>query len=476
MTSLCPVRRQFRRWRETGTGKTPADDQGGGLGSAGESGEPAGTHTPGPVRVLIAVVLTAYCAAVVAAAVLAPPRAGQLPLALMLVAGSGVIVEVTRRLREPDCGVIRDVYAIFDLPCAVLLTPLWALVVPLPRAAWTQLRVRQGPDGRRGRLHRRAYSAAATGLGYALVSVVFHGSVHALGPGFAAGTGGKAVCWALLACGCGMLRAAGDVLVLVAIKGSLPRTRTRMLAELIGPEAARANGAELALGTLAALAASWSWMLVALTAPLVWVMQVSVRHPDLLRRATTDSKTALLNDEAWRDAAAAEVRRARQDRAPLAVMIMDIDHFKLVNDVHGHLAGDSVLAAVAATARAAARSGDLAGRIGGEEFGFVLPRTSAAEAAEVAQRLRMMVPRTVIPPPAPGVSVPSRVTVSIGIAAGWHPGWDLNSYLARADAALYCAKRHGRDEVWMDTGPEPRPVPELSGVPSGQGPVIPVSG
>jgi hypothetical protein len=306
------------------------------------------------VRLLVSVVLAGYCAAAAVAAVLTPPTASQLPLATVLIAGGGILVEVTRRLGEPVSGVIRDVYGMVDLPTAVLLGPLWALIVPVPRAVWIQLRVR------RGVVVRRAYSAAATGLGYALVAVVFRSSINILGPGSSPGVGSRAVCWALLAAGSGVLRLAGDVLVLGAIRLSMPETR--MLPELFGAEATRANVAELAMGTLAAFVAACCWVLVALAAPLVWAMQTGLRHNDLVRQASTDSKTGVMNDRAWRRAAAAEIERAQRDGSPIAVAVMDIDHFKLVNDTHGHLAGDSVLAAVAAAARTAIRSRDLRSR------------------------------------------------------------------------------------------------------------------
>jgi diguanylate cyclase (GGDEF)-like protein len=409
------------------------------------------------VRLLVSVVLAGYCAAAAVAAVLTPPTASQLPLATVLIAGGGILVEVTRRLGEPVSGVIRDVYGMVDLPTAVLLGPLWALIVPVPRAVWIQLRVR------RGVVVRRAYSAAATGLGYALVAVVFRSSVNILGPGSSPGVGSRAVCWALLAAGSGVLRLAGDVLVLGAIRLSMPETR--MLPELFGAEATRANVAELAMGTLAAFVAACCWVLVALAAPLVWAMQTGLRHNDLVRQASTDSKTGVMNDRAWRRVAAAEIERAQRDGSPIAVAVMDIDHFKLVNDTHGHLAGDSVLAAVAAAARTAIRSRDLIGRIGGEEFGVVFPRTNAWEAAEVAQRLRLTIPMTVIPPSSPQATAPPGITVSVGVVAAQGRAWDLNGYIARADIALYEAKHHGRNEVWIvrdEGGSEaPRPRPAL---------------
>jgi diguanylate cyclase (GGDEF)-like protein len=390
--------------------------------------------------VLVALAAAAYAAALGVAAAVTAVRPGQLGLFGLLVACGAAAVEVTRRTGEPT-GVTRDVYAVWDLPAAVLLPPLYALLAPVPRMALTQLRVRHGI------LHRRVYSAAAVGLAYAAASLAFHAAAPVLlGPDAGAGTGRRALLWTVLAAGCGLLRLViNDSLVLTAVKGSAPQTR--LLPEITGAEAVHGNVAELALGTLAAFAAAHSVLAVLWAVPLVISLQRSLRHAQLVREARTDGKTGLLNDTAWRREAAGEVARAARTRTPVAVGILDIDHFKAVNDTHGHLAGDAVLAAVAAATRALLRDYDLVGRVGGEEFAFVLPHTPPGEAAEVAQRLRAAIPRIPIPRPDPGTTVPSGVTVSIGVAAADQPRGDLAAYLALADRALYAAKRQGRDRV-----------------------------
>ena len=107
--------------------------------------------------------------------------------------------------------------------------------------------------------------------------------------------------------------------------------------------------------------------------PLVIPLQRSLRHAQLVAEARIDAKTGLLNDRTWRRQAEGEVARAVRTRAPVAVGILDIDHFKRVNDTYGHPAGDAVLAAVAAAMRATLRGYDVIGRTGGEEFAFILP-------------------------------------------------------------------------------------------------------
>ena len=112
------------------------------------------------------------------------------------------------------------------------------------------------------------------------------------------------------------------------------------------------------------------------------------RHAQLVSASRIDSKTGLLNAATWQREAAIEITRATRKHTPVAVAILHVDHFKKVNDTYGHLAGDAVLAAIAATARALLREYDIIGRFGGEEFAIILPHTNVAEATPVTERLR----------------------------------------------------------------------------------------
>ena len=173
------------------------------------------------------------------------------------------------------------------------------------------------------------------------------------------------------------------------------------------------------------------------------------------------ARPGLLNDKTWRRQAAAEVARAARTRTPVAIGIIDIDHFKKVNDAYGHPAGDAVLAAVAAAVTVLLRDYDVIGRVGGEEFGFVLPNSPLLEAVEVAERLREKIPQIARHRDGSGQATP-RVTVSIGIATVARPGGDLGSYYSLADQALYAAKQNGRDAVWVvqaDQAADPKPRP-----------------
>ena len=387
------------------------------------------------LQVLVAGVVASYLATLGVAVAFAHVEARQLLLFGLLLACGAISVELTRRAGQTG-GVVRDVYAIWDLPVALLLPPVYVLLVPIPRMILTQARIRQTP------LHRRAYSTAVLGLAYAAASVVFHATVPLLG----AGTGTGA--WILLVVGCGLLRLAlNDGLVLTAVKGAAPQTRLR--SEIIGAEAVFGSSAELALGTLVTFVAVHVPLAAVLALPLVITLQRSLRHSQLLAEASIDSKTGLLNDRTWRRRAAEEVERAVHAGIPMAVGILDIDNFKAVNDTYGHPAGDQVLEALAAVVTAQLRGCDLVGRTGGEEFAFVLPGMSPRAAIEVAEKLRKTIPLTAFRFDGASGQGLVCVTVSIGIVVTAQPGRNLGRYYGSADRALYAAKQSGRDAVWV---------------------------
>src|SRR6185437_12415530 len=285
-----------------------------------------------------------------AALVLTPIRASDLRLFTVLLACGALTVELTRRSGEAG-GMDRDVYAIWDLPAAVLLPPLYALLILIPRMALYQWRIR------RTLLHRRAYSAAAIGLAYAAASLAFHAAAPPLGSQ-AGEAGSRAVMWTLLAAACGLLRlAVNDALVLTAVKGSAPATPLRPL--ILGHEVLYNSIAELCLGVLVAFAATRSAFALFYALPLVIMLQRSLRHAQLVSASRTDAKTGLLNAATWQREAIRELTRAARKHTPVAVAMLDIDHFKKVNDTYGHLAGDAVLAAIAAATRALLRDYDI---------------------------------------------------------------------------------------------------------------------
>ena len=204
--------------------------------------------------------------------------------------------------------------------------------------------------------------------------------------------------------------------------------------------------AVLACDLLVAVTCTLSYLLLLVTLPPVILLQRSLMHQQLAAAARTDPKTGLLNAAAWQREADAEVTRAKRANSPLALLLVDVDHFKRVNDNHGHLTGDEVLRALAAELRQQVRESDIVGRFGGEEFTVLLPRTDDAGAYGIAERLQASASRlSVSADPETGARI--SVTVSIGVAVFGQHGHDLFELLAAADMALYRAKDAGRDQV-----------------------------
>ncbi len=160
--------------------------------------------------------------------------------------------------------------------------------------------------------------------------------------------------------------------------------------------------------------------------------------------ATTDGLTGLPNHRRFQEQLAIEIARNSRSQLPLSLLMIDVDHFKRLNDQHGHPAGDEALRGVATNLRTGRRKTDLVARYGGEEFAILLSDTSKAAATAVAERICAEVR-------AQGV-----VTISIGVASCPSDANDPATLVAKADEALYAAKRHGRDRVVCFTDPNLR--------------------
>jgi diguanylate cyclase (GGDEF)-like protein len=158
-------------------------------------------------------------------------------------------------------------------------------------------------------------------------------------------------------------------------------------------------------------------------------------------RAATDGLTGLPNKRAVTDALKRMFAQATTTGAPLALLLLDLDHFKQVNDERGHAVGDQVLASVGAVLRTVLRGQDFAGRNGGEEFAVLLPDTEIFAAIAIAERVRAAIAEISLP----GADV--SVTTSIGVAGFPYHASTLDRLERLADAALYVAKRQGRDRV-----------------------------
>lgn len=192
-----------------------------------------------------------------------------------------------------------------------------------------------------------------------------------------------------------------------------------------------------------------------LTEPLLrqafTVLESAWLYRQIARVSVTDGLTGLANVRQFREHMQREHSRARRHGEPYSVLMMDIDHFKKINDVYGHPAGDTVLREIAGIFRDTVRSTDFPARYGGEEFIVFLPQTRLPEAALVGERIRVSVERFVFAAPSPMI----RCTVSVGIA-DYLPGGEgtERDVIGRADQALYAAKRAGRNQVKCDPAKE----------------------
>jgi len=162
------------------------------------------------------------------------------------------------------------------------------------------------------------------------------------------------------------------------------------------------------------------------------IRQVEQQAAQLETLAQHDPLTGVANRRAWDDRLPVEMDRARRAGTPLAVALLDIDHFKRFNDQYGHQAGDQLLKTATAAWQSLLRSSDLLARYGGEEFAVLLPSSTLGQAVEIVDRLR--------------VETPLAQTFSAGVAL-WHGDETSDQLVARADKALYKAKQAGRNQV-----------------------------
>jgi diguanylate cyclase (GGDEF)-like protein len=180
-------------------------------------------------------------------------------------------------------------------------------------------------------------------------------------------------------------------------------------------------------------------------------------YEEMERQAISDGLTGLRNYRHFQETLKAETRRAERYGETFCLLMMDLDHFKSVNDTIGHQKGDEVLRAVSDVLRACSRESDYVARYGGEEFAIILPRTVLDEAQTLAERIRASVAAIDIG------RDPVRVTMSIGVAAFPESATDSDGVLGAADAALLVAKSHGRDRVCLSTGGQTDLVASLEG-------------
>ena len=359
----------------------------------------------------------------------------------LLLGCTALAVELSRKTGEQG-GMIKDVQGVWELPVAILLPPLYALIVPIVRMALMQWRVRRSPP------YRRVFSSASVGLSYGAASVAFH-SLSRLVPASPGGTLSQATVWTLLVLAAVLVKSVlNKTMIMTAVKATDPAATIRV--EVFGHEPLYNDTAEICIGCPGDLRRGGQPLLALAALPVVTLLQRSLRHVQLVNDSRADSKTGLLNAATWEREATAEVGRAVRTRTSLAVAILDIDRFKVINDTYGHLVGDQVLKEIARTLDSLLRDYDRAGRFGGEEFSLLLPQTRAVDAFRIAERVRANIAGLSIIVPGATGGERVHVTVSIGVAAlDSGSKREYAELMAAADAALYRAKSGGRDQVQM---------------------------
>ncbi|MDQ2836305.1 MAG: GGDEF domain-containing protein [Actinomycetota bacterium] len=203
----------------------------------------------------------------------------------------------------------------------------------------------------------------------------------------------------------------------------------------------------LCLGGLTALALVYQPLLALLVVPPMFVLQRSVLTKQLEVAATTDAKTGLLNAATWHHVATREIARASREKHSAAVLIIDMDNFKNINDNFGHLVGDDVLLAVAGCLAEEMRGYDSIGRFGGEEFVAVLSDVDELTALTISERIRKRIALLEVPARNEDQPALTELSASIGVACFPEHGSEVEVLLHAADAALYVAKRAGRNRV-----------------------------
>jgi diguanylate cyclase (GGDEF)-like protein len=399
----------------------------------------------GPLRCYVLAVPVVYAGAFIYAATATTWQPRHLLVFAALLACGMAVTEANRSVREPQGTLARDLQSVWYLAIAITLPPWYALAAPIPLAVHKLWRTR------RMLIYRRIFSHAAIGLAYGLASVTFH-SLPASVVGTSPGTGRHALYWVLAVAACGMIATIVNYgFILVAIRLSDPDARIR---DLVGSrESLTADVLELSLAVALALVVAINPVLMVLALPTVVLCRRYLMQAQLLAQARIDAKTGLLNAGTWQREAAAEFHRARRSDAPLALVMVDIDHFSSVNETAGLAAGDQVLRGIARTVTQNLPGAGLVGRFGGEQFAILLPQTGETEARRMAERLRDHIAGEPIAiEDGSHAGFVFRLTVSIGIAILDRSRRALAELIGAADTALSEAKTTGRIKVCVAPG------------------------
>lgn len=187
-------------------------------------------------------------------------------------------------------------------------------------------------------------------------------------------------------------------------------------------------------------------LLTVLASVVLWLFRLSRSQHRYMRLARHDGLTGIFNRQHFVEQAERMLAAAQRDGSHLCLLLLDLDHFKLINDAHGHAFGDLVLKRAVAVCHDHLRKSDIFGRLGGEEFGILLPGVSLTTVRRRAEAIRSTIAATSDDEDTRGVVI----SASLGVASTEHSGYDMRQLLADADNALYRAKRSGRNRVELD--------------------------
>ena len=404
-----------------------------------------------PARVYLAAVLVASLL-VTLLSLLAPPHTGEQAGLTVLLAVASILGQLFE-VRTPN-NKAYVVTPAFLAAAAMLLPPLsLVLVVALPFAVEQLVK----PKPRYVQAFNTASHLLATVAAWAGAQLV----LAATGRAYRLDGGGRIALAGLVVVVVGML--VNHVTLAVALR--LARGIRIRDTGLFRVEGLVTDSALLSVGISAAKL--W-WespgMVPFALVPLV-LLHRALHVPALQLASRTDSKTGLFNSEYFRELAAAEVRRSERTGTLVTVLVADLDYLRDINNAYGHLAGDVVLAGVAAVLREEVREYDVVSRFGGEEFAVLLPGTSAMEGLAIAERIRARVARREFEVRTAPEAI--RATLSLGVATFPYHGRDLPDLLHRADLAVYRAKEEGRNLVRLadpsdDANAAPNPPPALA--------------
>jgi diguanylate cyclase (GGDEF)-like protein len=365
-----------------------------------------------------------------------------LDLVFALTASALISVEGARRVesrRRRGGALHKDLAPAWMIAAALILHPALAILVAVLLRIWWRIRAGKCIP------YRWAFSTS--------VHVLAVGAAHAVYQSARDLTGGSGLgLVASMAVGAVAYIVTDTLLCGLAISLIVPGSGRR---DTVGDKDDLCVDATAAtLGCLLAAATLITPWFAFVAIPITLTAQRALLLAQLESEVQTDPKTSLGRVDWWRRRTEEMLRHSRTQREPMAVLLIDIDHFKQVNDRHGHLVGDEALRAVATILRSAIRTKDVIGRFGGEEFVIALPDTDLDDATVTADRLRSAVAASPLAAMCAGVlDDPDldpdtfRLTVSVGVSVYPSDGSTVDDLLLRADRAMYAAKAAGRDRV-----------------------------